>query len=342
MNWSEYEYDFTQKAQIEGYDKDNTLKLLAYAKNLFTKSLPIIFDIEHLALLVGYKSTYINRVHRNAKHFYRHFEVRKKSGGVRDIYAPLPSLKDIQSWVLNNILYKCQISIYAKAYVRKKSIKDAARFHRGQRYVVAIDIKDFFNFISRLAIKNAFLEIGYENELSEILSSICCLDGHLPQGAPTSPALSNIIFRSVDNAISGYCHEYKVKYTRYADDLIFSGDFNVRELINIVDAILTKNGFKVNDLKTKVMNRWQRQIVTGVIVNEKSLMQVPIEVRKKLRQEMFYINKFGLESHISHTKNNRARYVAHLLGVANQILFINPNDYKVAEFVVKLKEIVIE
>lgn len=292
--------------------------------------------------MVGYKRAYINRVHKDAKHFYRHFQVRKKSGGVRDIYSPLPNLKEIQTWILHNILYSCPISDYAKAYVKKRSIKDAARFHKGQKYVVAIDIKDFFNFIPRVTVKNVFCEMGYESEVSGLLASICCLDGHIPQGSPTSPALSNIVFREIDDCISKYCFNNKVRYTRYADDLIFSGDFNVRFLINEVSGILIKNGFIVNKLKTKVMRKWQRQIVTGIIVNEKTTMQVPIEVRKNLRQEMFYINKYGLESHMSHTQNDRARYLAHIIGVANQVLFINPNDSKVAEFVAELKKISIE
>ncbi|QDA59994.1 reverse transcriptase family protein [Hymenobacter jejuensis] len=337
MEWQQYKALLIAEAQAKGYSDEKLLETLDYANNLINKSLPVIYDLKHLSLLVGYKTAYIQRATHRSQFFYRRFEIRKKSGATRVIFEPLPSLKEIQLWILKNILNNCPISKYAKAYVRKKSIKDAARFHKNQKYVVTIDIVQFFEFINYPTVLGKFILMGYSREVSTILTKLCCKNDSLPQGAPTSPSLSNIVFADIDFEISEYCYANNIRYTRYADDLIFSGDLEPKLLIGKIEGILLNNGFILNNSKTRIMRPWQRQIVTGLIVNEKSKVQVPIEARRKLRQEMYYINKFGLDSHLSYTKNYKAKYLIHLLGVAKYMFFINPNDTKVANYIYQLE-----
>lgn len=246
---------------------------------------------------------------------------------MRQIAEPLPSLKEIQHWILEEILNIIPISKYAKAYVKGKSIKDNARFHRGQKVVVKLDIKNFFGSINLFKVQELFRNLGYVDEVAVMLANLCCLDKVLPQGAPTSAALSNIIMYEIDEAISEYTNEHKIRYTRYADDMTFSGDFNTTDLIKFVCGIIKENGFVINKKKTKVLYGYKRQIVTGVVTNEK--LQVPREKRRYIRQQMYYINKYGLNSHMERIRQNNPYYIEHLLGIANYILFINPKDLEV-------------
>lgn len=135
--------------------------------------------------------------------------------------------------------------------------------------------------------------MGFSSEVAKALTDLTVLRGSLPQGAPTSPAISNLVMRNVDDVCDRFARSISVGYTRYADDLTFSGTFRVKRVLDKVTAILRGVGFELNPEKTRLMLRHQRQEVTGVVVNEH--LQVPRSVRRGLRQEIYYIKAFGLE-----------------------------------------------
>jgi len=333
MNWEKYQKEFTSKARHNHFRKEQIQQCLDYASALFNKRLPIIYDQNHLALLVGYKLQYLIKASNSPQLFYRTFTIPKKSAGTREIAEPLPSLKEIQKWILKKILNNCAFSNYAKAYISKTSIRDNARFHRGQEKVLSIDIKDFFGSIKYRKVYDVFRRLGYNKPVSTMLANLCCLDESLPQGAPTSPALSNLVAINIDKRIAGFSKKHVFRYTRYSDDLAFSGKFSVSLVINFVRNVLSSEKFSINENKIRLMHTHQRQEVTGIVTNEK--LQVPRELRKKFRQEIYYIQKFGLDSHIERTQNTRSHYIRHLLGMANFIHFVNPKD----EFVLKHIEV---
>lgn len=335
MNWENYRNNFCEKAERNGRDKDYCDKWLRYAKRLYNQNLPIIYNQEHLCLLLGYKSEYVYAVSNSAYNFYRTYEIPKKNGGTREISEPLPSLKEIQRWILDNILSQIEISVYAKAYIKNKSIKENARFHKRQEVVLSLDVERFFDSITSDRVYNLFSELGYKEDVVVMLTNLCCLYGCLPQGAPTSPTLSNIILRDFDNEIGEYITENHIRYTRYADDMTFSGDFNPGKVILLVRKELYSVGLKLNESKTRTRKKGQRQEVTGIVVNEK--MQIPKSVRKKIRQEVYYIQKYGLESHMQHCNMHKANYLQHLKGRIQYGLFINPNDYELQEYLSYLK-----
>lgn len=136
--------------------------------------------------------------------------------------------------------------------------------------------------------------------------------------------------KNFDDVVSNYCLENKIKYTRYADDLAFSGNLNANEVEKLVKSELAKIGLELNDKKRKLMTPNQPQIISGIIVNKKA--QLPKKVRNSLRNEMYYIKKFGLENHIKHTKQNKSNYLVHLLGRINYVLQINPRDEEFIEY----------
>lgn len=330
MQWLVYERKFLAEAKKEGVPVEEVKEWLKYGKYLFDRQLPIIYDQSHFSALLGINNEYLHRISNAPEFFYRAFFIEKRNGKKRRIDEPLPDLKKVQSWILSEILYKIPCSKFAKAYIPQKSIKDNVRFHKKQKMVLTVDLKNFFPSIKSGYVLNVFLSEGYNLSVSVLLTRLCCLRECLPQGAPTSAYLSNLIMRKFDAMISKYCIEHDIRYTRYADDLTFSGDFGIAKLLYQIDSELWHLGLKRNSKKMRIMKSGRRQEVTGVIVNQKQ--QLPREYRMRIRQEIHYISKFGLDNHLSHIGEARSNYVYHLLGKIEYALFINPKDVKMQNY----------
>lgn len=324
MNWEKYKSNLIEACVLNDKNEEYKNKIIAYSYRLTLKNLPIIYTPNHLSMLVGIDYSYLCSMAYSTHLFYRSFSIPKKSGGKRKIDEPLPDLKYVQKWILDNILSKIPVSKYSKAYVKGLNLKHNAKFHRKQPYVVTMDIKDFFPSIHISRIIKTFDTCGYSHPLSCFMAHLCCLNDGLPQGAPTSPYLSNIIMQDLDEDFGEYAFSHSIRYTRYADDLTFSGLLNPQELICYVSNTVWAYGFSVNSKKTRVLRGNNRQVVTGIVVN--SHMQITREKRKRIRQEIYYIKKYGLNSHLEHIKEVRAHYLEHLLGQVNHALFVNPND----------------
>jgi RNA-directed DNA polymerase len=324
MKFEQYKEAFEKVASNSGYSEENIRLCLDYAEVLFRNNVPVIYNTSHLSALVGYKKDYLKRAAIYTPSFYRDFQIKKKNGKLRNISEPLPSLKEIQIWILENILSNVIVSPFAKAYRKKVGIIENLKFHKNQAKVYTLDLRDFFPSIKTHSVEAIFKSLGYSNLISNLLAKLCTRGNSLPQGAPTSPNLSNIYFKNTDNIIANYCLENKIKYTRYADDLSFSGDFDEEKLFELVKNSVEAIGLSINPEKTKLMKPNSRQTVTGIVVNEKP--QVVFHKRNKLRQDVFYIKKFGLADHIKHRKIKQANYLEHLLGQINFILQINPTD----------------
>ncbi len=314
--------------------------LLKYAEKLFSNNVPVIYNTSHLASLVGYRKEYLKRAAVYTNSYYRNFNIKKKNGKNRLISEPLPSLKDIQIWILENILSNVEISPFAKAYRKGVGLWDNLKFHKDQPKLFTIDISNFFTSIKIHSIQQIFSDLGYSSFISNLLARLCTKDHCLPQGAPTSPYLSNIFFRATDKKISEYCVANKIKYTRYADDLSFSGDFDEKPLKSLINQYIGELGLQINDSKTRVMLPNSRQIVTGIVVNK--IPQVPFCKRNKLRQNIYFIKKFGIKNHIKHEGITQSNYIEHLLGQVSFILHINPKDEEFKSYQRYLKSLIIK
>ncbi|WP_316822580.1 reverse transcriptase family protein [Pedobacter gandavensis] len=336
MKFPQYARQFRIKATNAGFSEDNIQRCLKYAEPLLTKNLPIIYNTTNLAALVAYKKEYLKNAASDPKFFYRSFLVKKKNGKFRRINEPLPSLKEIQLWILNQILYTQKVSKFAKAYIKSRSLIDNVKLHVGKEKVLNLDLEDFFPSIKREYVEQIFSRMGYSSNVSNLLSKLCTLNESLPQGAPTSPYLSNLYMINIDESIATYCLPKNIRFTRYADDLAFSGTFDEIELINFVEQTITKYHLKLNPEKTQVMKRNVRQIVTGIVVNTK--MQTPRASRDKIRLEVYYLKKYGLNSHLEHTKNTKANYILHLAGKINYALSLNPDDEDLQKYSEYLKQ----
>lgn len=231
---------------------------------------------------------------------YRKFYLPKKSGGKRLIAAPMQRLKQAQYMVLEQLLNKVVLHEAANGFVKKRSIVTNAQQHTGKKLLLNLDIKDFFPSVDFKRVKGVFRKLGYAEKISSLLALICTeaptdevsIDGKnyfvqkgkrvLPQGAPTSPALTNILFYKCDKRLQGLAAKTGCTYTRYADDISFSSNdpaVNPQQLIWRIKKILSDEGFTVHPDKIRIMRQSSKQEVTGVVVNRKLNID-----RKKLRQ----------------------------------------------------------
>lgn len=222
---------------------------------------------------------------KNKKNNYSKFEIDKKSGGKRVIYSPDKNLSIIQkklAYILN-LIYTPHKNAYG--FVPRTSTITNAQKHVKQKYVLNFDLKDFFPSISFARTRAMFLSyFKFNGKVATTLANICCHHkGFLPQGAPTSPMVSNIISYRLDKNLTKLAERYNCKYTRYADDvtistsrgtfpkeIAFNNKYEESALLSEkVTSIVRKNGFSINDSKTRLRDNYQRLEVTGITVNEK-------------------------------------------------------------------------
>lgn len=269
--------------------------------------------------------------------FYRSKVIPKRNGGKRELLVPSPILKSIQKNILNNVLNGLSISKYATAYAKGSTIKDNACPHLNKKIILKLDIKNFFENTTFEELYKTLPSYIFPDAVKVLLLKLCTYYDYLPQGAPTSPMLSNLVLKNFDNYIGSYCESLGISYTRYSDDLTFSGDFNARKLKNKVESFLENMGYNLNEKKTKVIKSNYSQQVTGVTVNKK--LNTPKSYRRNIRQEIYYINKYGLDNHCKYKNLNKDKYIQSLLGRINFCLTINPHDKEMLKNLKILKNI---
>jgi retron-type reverse transcriptase len=245
---------------------------------------------------------------------YHRFGIPKKSGGIRNISAPKPSLAKAQHWVHDTILSKLPVEPEAHGFVPGRSVITNATPHVGHRVVINMDLKDFFPSVTFRRVRGLFQKLGYNSQVATLLALLCTepprvaaeLDGkvfhvalsarRLPQGACTSPAITNALCKRLDRRLAGLAKRHQAAFTRYADDLTFSLDAQdaIGPLLKSTRAIVEDEGFAEHPDKTRVMRRGRRQEVTGVAVNQK--LSVPREQWRELRAILHNAKKHGLAS----------------------------------------------
>lgn len=245
---------------------------------------------------------------------YRQFDIPKRHGGKRTIFAPSKALMRLQRHLQEVIAHIAQPAPVAHGFVRGKSVLDHAAAHRNRRWVLCVDLKDFFPAIKFWRVRGMFMAapFSFNEEVATCLAQICTHEQMLAQGAPTSPAISNVICRELDRRVRELCRRLRCTYTRYADDLCISS--NIKE---VPDALATQAGdiwavgealtqviqecgFVVNPDKTKLKTRRDQQMVTGLVVNKKVAM--PRSWRRQLRVMLHLRQKYGEEKAMSIVK----------------------------------------
>lgn len=313
---------FFKKAKIS----DDSIEIyIEYITTLLNNKVPIIFDFHHLTLLLGRNSEYLASVINSNTAHYREFQIPKKSGGSRTILAPYPALMECQNWIYKNILSDVNIHPCAQGFTNKKSIVTNAKVHINQKEFLKIDLENFFPTITINQVINVFKSLGYTHKVSFYLAAICCYDKNLPQGAPTSPILSNIISLNLDNRLFALAQKFNLKYTRYADDLAFSGDeINVKH-IDYIKHIINECGFIINNKKTTLQKNNYKRILTGISISGDKI-KVPKYYKRELKQEVHFIRKFGILNYIRRNKIKNPNYLYSILGKLNFWLSVEPKN----------------
>jgi RNA-directed DNA polymerase len=216
---------------------------------------------------------------------YTKFEIPKKSGGVRILNAPNDSLKKLQRKIHYSFLKSLKPHSSCRGFAQGQSIVTNALPHVGQAVVINLDLKDFFNTVTDKKVYNFFRAIGWGRSASKVLTNICCYQGTLPQGAPTSPALSNLVNYRFDVRLSNLVKKFGGIYTRYADDITLSFpkfDTKHKIILKYVSQIIRSEGFQIQKKKRiRIQRSHQRQTVTGLIVNQK--VNLPRFLRRRIR-----------------------------------------------------------
>lgn len=248
--------------------------------------------------------------------------IPKRRGGYRRLDVPDPLLKQVQRNILHHVLKGFSVSPAAAAYRKNRCAADGAAVHIGKPLVLKLDIHDFFGSITfPMVLGYGFPAAYFPEEVRVLLASLCCCRQRLPQGAPTSPALSNLVMKHFDEAMSAWCGPQNIAYTRYCDDMTFSGDLNPGAVIGRVRGFLETMGMELNHSKTAVCSQFSRQTVTGITVNQ--VCQLPREDRRKLRQEVYLCLRYGTgESRPA----DSVRRLEQILGKVSYLLQVRPDD----------------
>ncbi len=255
--------------------------------------------------------------HRDAAtklHYYR-FTIPKRTGGERPIWAPHKQLKAAQRWILRNIVERLPVHGAAHGFLPGRSIASNAAQHSGARIIVKVDLKDFFPTVTLPRVKGVFRKAGYREQIATLLALLCTEapreivehEGRtyylslgprcLPQGAPTSPGLTNTLCLRLDRRLQGLASKLGWRYTRYADDLTFSlpnghnGAPRVGTLLGAIARIAADEGFAIHPDKTRVSRKGGRQRVTGLVVNGDGSPRVPRTIKRQIRAAIHNLSK---------------------------------------------------
>lgn len=326
--------------RTRGIRSDLASQYLNYIRPLVKRGVPVIFDFRHLCALLGRKPDFLARATCAPDHFYRTFSIPKKSGGLRTISSPYPSLKECQRWIATQIVGRLPLHPCATAYRPGSSIVSNVDPHLGAGpHVLVVDLQDFFPSISKKRLIGWFSALGYNYEVSIALASLCCLDGHLPQGSPASPHLSNAICTTLDRRLAGIASHFNLAYTRYADDICLSGPYIPPAVLKLVAEAASQSGFALNPQKTRVHRpSASSKVVTGINISS-GTARLPRGRRRKLSHVMHFIEAFGYLSHRAKLKIGDPKYLLRLRGQLEYWRMIEPTNEQVLRYIAQVAQL---
>lgn len=239
---------------------------IADIRSLSARGLPPAVSARVLAIMFGISARFVGAIVRRPRKYYRAFAIRKGKK-LRRIDAPRVALKIVQKWLATHIAASTAFPSYVYGFVAGRSYIDAAAAHCRKDWIVSVDIQDFFPSISQSQVVVALGTLGYSEHAANLIAGLCCLDQRLPQGSPASPVLSNLVFARTDQKVCEICADKGITYTRYADDLVFSGHGETpADFIQGMSATLAADGWVLAERKTRWSYRPSRLKVHGLLV----------------------------------------------------------------------------
>lgn len=315
----------------------NRISMHEYLERFRDTPFPVLFSLGHIGQSVGLTSEALAKIINSPDRFYRRFELPKRSGGTRVIQAPYPVLRITQRWILDNILSKIQLNSAATGFIPNKSLLENVRPHLGSRSYLKIDLKDFFPSIDLKRVWPVFRRCGYSKKIAYYLASLCCVDGALPQGSPASPALSNIICKRLDTRLFKLAEKFSLHYTRYADDIAFSGDKVSTGFQGYAEGIITAELLEVNADKSRLVNGRGSKILTGISINGPT-PKLPRSTRRKYRSEAHNLLKLTVQEYTIKVFPHDQVAIERMIGKFNFWNFVEPNNFYIIQTLRSLKE----
>jgi hypothetical protein len=300
------------------------------------EALPRIIDLDDLAELLYSSPAQISRCANASNSFYRTYEIAKADGGSRTINAPLPSLLQLQKEIYGKILSCVKPSEYAHGFVPGRSIISHASQHVKGRDFLLVDLKNFFPNIKLPVVINIFLQMGYEHSIATQLGLICTLHKELPQGSPSSPYISNIACLRLDTRLSHLAKQFNLSYSRYADDLAFSGGHIGVSFKDAVASVIDDEGFVLNHEKTLLATNQGKMIITGISISRGRLC-LPRATKRRLRNDAHRILKNGIVAESGGSNIFDPLYVDRILGRLSFWTQVEPDN----EFPRKTREAIV-
>ena len=271
----------------------------------------LCLDVNSIGLMLGISPGLITKIPYNYSKFYRSFPLAKKGGGTRTIESPRTFLKVLQQFLADYFLNGLPVHDLVQSYRQNRSIISNASAHCNRKFVGNIDISNYFGSITEAGVFKLLKESSFDVVSARTVSKICSKNGILPQGAPTSPAISNAYLYEFDQAITEQCDARSLTYTRYADDITISGDdrSQIQSMIEWAGMYLNgEYGLELNKEKTRIASYTGQQKVTGVVVNEAP--RPPRKLRRQVRAAFY--NAMKAETLSSDDVRKLAGYLSYL------------------------------
>lgn len=346
--------DYLTAAKDKKHSDEFISETLSYADGLDSKGLPVIFDQQHLSYLLCMEHRNLRQLVKSASSYYKYFAIKKRRGGLRRIMSPYSELRDVQTWIKENILDKIELPNCVKAFVKGRNIMENAKMHEGRKYILKVDITNFFESIGVRQVYVAFRKMGYDSSVAAWLANLCTAkiedykyeqledqeeiqklfndlyhksEPFLVQGAPTSPGLANIICNRMDKRMMGLANKHGFTYSRYADDMTFSADKKDRlPKVSMIRKIVKTEGFHLNEEKIELLHEGNRQIVTGLLVDNH--VRVPGRYKKDIKRHIHFCLKYGGREHFHRIAPGKAFGKEWLAGRIRYIHSVEPETAK--------------
>lgn len=346
--------DYLTAAKDKKHSDEFISETLSYADGLDSKGLPVIFDQQHLSYLLCMEHRNLRQLVKSASSYYKYFAIKKRRGGLRRIMSPYSELRDVQTWIKENILDKIELPNCVKAFVKGRNIMENAKMHEGRKYILKVDITNFFESIGVRQVYVAFRKMGYDRSVAAWLANLCTAkiedykyeqledqeeiqklfndlyhqsEPFLVQGAPTSPGLANIICNRMDKRMMGLANKHGFTYSRYADDMTFSADKKDRlPKVSMIRKIVETEGFHLNEEKIELLHEGNRQIVTGLLVDNH--VRVPGRYKKDIKRHIHFCLKYGGREHFHRIAPGKAFGKEWLAGRIRYIHSVEPETAK--------------
>ncbi|MER9342820.1 reverse transcriptase family protein [Mesorhizobium sp. M0601] len=330
MSWSSQRY--IEKGLADGRDPKLVKAAASEIERLVygNPAVPAVLTLAHLADRCGVDYLKLRSIVARNENHYAYFRIRKRSGGHRLISVPEAELRRVQKWIHTHILSKAKAHPACFSFLRKISIRDCAAQHRGAKWVIKVDISAFFGSVSERHAFDVFVKLGYRSliafEMARIVTDAPRSSkrylaapwkrdlgtytiaqytdsrvGFLPQGAPSSPLLSNLFMMDVDPKLEALAVQHGLRYSRYSDDMTFStrGEYSrerAKKLVHAVAAVIRAKGLRVNTAKTRIIPPGGRRMVLGLLVDG-SEPRLSRKFRDTLRMHIYHMKNHGVQYH---------------------------------------------